>query len=189
MYGTLTNQCISYCSDYSKLIRLTNVTRSNDKVFPGRERTLPFPLLMLSAFRNTHLYPKGQSTIRKGLVKDDRQHFFVFWLYRHSIIFFIYLFYSIAILGQKGNKPLIIKHEIIHTSFPVFILFCFYTIKQCGYFVFTSYSYTAVAMPMLYNTRYSSRRRVTVMISVVWVLSFAISCPVLFGQNNTGKKE
>ncbi|KAI4815465.1 hypothetical protein KUCAC02_005609 [Chaenocephalus aceratus] len=45
--------------------------------------------------------------------------------------------------------------------------------------------YTAVAMPMLYNTRYSSRRRVTVMISVVWVLSFAISCPLLFGLNNT----
>ncbi|KAG8434450.1 hypothetical protein GDO86_012718 [Hymenochirus boettgeri] len=46
--------------------------------------------------------------------------------------------------------------------------------------------YTAVAMPMLYNTRYSSKRRVTVMISVVWVLSFAISCPLLFGLNNTG---
>uniref|UniRef100_A0A4W4EGE2 G-protein coupled receptors family 1 profile domain-containing protein n=1 Tax=Electrophorus electricus TaxID=8005 RepID=A0A4W4EGE2_ELEEL len=45
--------------------------------------------------------------------------------------------------------------------------------------------YTAVAMPMLYNTRYSSKRRVTVMISVVWVLSFAISCPLLFGLNNT----
>lgn len=44
-------------------------------------------------------------------------------------------------------------------------------------------------MPMLYNTRYSSRRRVTVMISVVWVLSFAISCPLLFGLNNTGKDE
>uniref|UniRef100_A0A8C0HG49 Dopamine receptor D2 n=1 Tax=Chelonoidis abingdonii TaxID=106734 RepID=A0A8C0HG49_CHEAB len=49
--------------------------------------------------------------------------------------------------------------------------------------------YTAVAMPMLYNTRYSSRRRVTVMISVVWVLSFAISCPILFGLNNTDKNE
>lgn len=51
------------------------------------------------------------------------------------------------------------------------------------------HSYTAVAMPMLYNTRYSSRRRVTVMISVVWVLSFAISCPLLFGLNNTGETE
>ncbi|XP_034025205.1 dopamine receptor D2a [Thalassophryne amazonica] len=49
--------------------------------------------------------------------------------------------------------------------------------------------YTAVAMPMLYNTRYSSRRRVTVMISVVWVLSFAISCPVLFGLNNTATRD
>ncbi|KAJ7304926.1 hypothetical protein JRQ81_010601 [Phrynocephalus forsythii] len=49
--------------------------------------------------------------------------------------------------------------------------------------------YTAVALPMLYNTRYSSRRRVTVMISVVWVLSFAISCPLLFGLNNTEKNE
>lgn len=46
--------------------------------------------------------------------------------------------------------------------------------------------YTAVAMPLLYNTRYSSRRRVAVMISVVWFLSFAISCPLLFGLNNTG---
>ncbi|XP_030077453.1 D(2) dopamine receptor isoform X2 [Microcaecilia unicolor] len=45
--------------------------------------------------------------------------------------------------------------------------------------------YTAVAMPMLYNTRYSSKRRVTVMIAVVWVLSFAISCPILFGLNKT----
>ncbi|KAM9800894.1 dopamine receptor D2a [Neosynchiropus ocellatus] len=49
--------------------------------------------------------------------------------------------------------------------------------------------YTAVAMPMLYNTRYSSRRRVTMMISVVWVLSFAISCPLLFGQNNTATRD
>lgn len=47
--------------------------------------------------------------------------------------------------------------------------------------------YTAVAMPMLYNTRYSSKRRVTVMIAVVWVLSFTISCPLLFGLNNTGE--
>ncbi|XP_067874836.1 D(2) dopamine receptor A-like [Heterodontus francisci] len=44
--------------------------------------------------------------------------------------------------------------------------------------------YTAVAMPMLYNTRYSSRRRVATMITMVWVLSFAISCPLLFGLNN-----
>ncbi|XP_034765359.2 D(2) dopamine receptor A-like [Acipenser ruthenus] len=49
--------------------------------------------------------------------------------------------------------------------------------------------YTAVAMPMLYNTRYSSKRRVTVMIGVVWVLSFAISCPLLFGLNNTVTRE
>nr|XP_009935654.1 PREDICTED: D(2) dopamine receptor isoform X3 [Opisthocomus hoazin] len=49
--------------------------------------------------------------------------------------------------------------------------------------------YTAVAMPMLYNTRYSSKRRVTVMIAVVWLLSFAISCPLLFGLNNTDENE
>ncbi|KAK7887001.1 hypothetical protein WMY93_026622 [Mugilogobius chulae] len=48
--------------------------------------------------------------------------------------------------------------------------------------------YTAVAMPLLYNTRYSSRRRVAVMIAVVWFLSFAISCPLLFGLNNTEVK-
>uniref|UniRef100_G3PG27 Dopamine receptor D2 like n=1 Tax=Gasterosteus aculeatus TaxID=69293 RepID=G3PG27_GASAC len=49
--------------------------------------------------------------------------------------------------------------------------------------------YTAVAMPMLYNTRYSSRRRVAVMISAVWFLSFAISCPLLFGLNNTASRD
>ncbi|XP_058400485.1 D(2) dopamine receptor isoform X1 [Diceros bicornis minor] len=49
--------------------------------------------------------------------------------------------------------------------------------------------YTAVAMPMLYNTRYSSKRRVTVMITIVWVLSFTISCPLLFGLNNTEQNE
>ncbi|KAL7840440.1 hypothetical protein AOLI_G00257630 [Acnodon oligacanthus] len=49
--------------------------------------------------------------------------------------------------------------------------------------------YTAVAMPMLYNTRYSSRRRVALMIAVVWFLSFAISCPLLFGLNNTASLE
>lgn len=65
--------------------------------------------------------------------------------------------------------------------------FFFQTFKLMWLFFLCSY--TAVAMPMLYNTRYSSRRRVTVMISVVWVLSFAISCPLLFGLNNTGKKK
>uniref|UniRef100_A0AAQ6ALA5 G-protein coupled receptors family 1 profile domain-containing protein n=1 Tax=Amphiprion ocellaris TaxID=80972 RepID=A0AAQ6ALA5_AMPOC len=49
--------------------------------------------------------------------------------------------------------------------------------------------YTAVAMPLLYNTRYSSRRRVAVMIAVVWFLSFAISCPLLFGLNNTASRK
>ncbi|KAM6968085.1 dopamine receptor D2 like [Aplochiton taeniatus] len=49
--------------------------------------------------------------------------------------------------------------------------------------------YTAVAMPLLYNTRYSSRRRVTLMITFVWFLSFAISCPLLFGLNNTANRE
>ncbi|XP_059497287.1 D(2) dopamine receptor A-like [Stegostoma tigrinum] len=48
--------------------------------------------------------------------------------------------------------------------------------------------YTAVAMPMLYNTRYSSKRRVTLMITTVWVLSFAISCPLLFGLKNNPEK-
>ncbi|XP_076869307.1 dopamine receptor D2 like isoform X2 [Brachyhypopomus gauderio] len=48
--------------------------------------------------------------------------------------------------------------------------------------------YTAVAMPMLYNTRYSSRRRVVLMITLVWFLSFTISCPLLFGLNNTASR-
>ncbi|TKS82413.1 D(2) dopamine receptor A [Collichthys lucidus] len=37
--------------------------------------------------------------------------------------------------------------------------------------------------------RYSSRRRVAVMIAVVWFLSFAISCPLLFGLNNTASRK
>ncbi|XP_068611673.1 dopamine receptor D2 like [Brachionichthys hirsutus] len=49
--------------------------------------------------------------------------------------------------------------------------------------------YTAVAMPLLYNTRYSSRRRVALMIAAVWFLSFAISCPLLFGLNNTARRD
>ncbi|XP_059909493.1 dopamine receptor D2 like [Gadus macrocephalus] len=49
--------------------------------------------------------------------------------------------------------------------------------------------YTAVAMPMLYSTRYSSRRRVALMISIVWFLSFAISCPLLFGLNHTASRD
>lgn len=44
-------------------------------------------------------------------------------------------------------------------------------------------------MPLLYNTRYSSRRRVALMIAAVWFLSFAISCPLLFGLNNTGSAQ
>ncbi|XP_072409815.1 LOW QUALITY PROTEIN: D(2)-like dopamine receptor [Chiloscyllium punctatum] len=48
--------------------------------------------------------------------------------------------------------------------------------------------YMAVAMPMLYNTRYSSKRRVTLMITMVWALSFAISCPLLFGLKNHPEK-
>ncbi|XP_015196681.2 D(3) dopamine receptor [Lepisosteus oculatus] len=45
--------------------------------------------------------------------------------------------------------------------------------------------YTAVVMPVLYNTTHSSRRRVSVMIAAVWVLAFAVSCPLLFGFNTT----
>ncbi|KAF3703609.1 D(3) dopamine receptor Dopamine D3 receptor [Channa argus] len=46
--------------------------------------------------------------------------------------------------------------------------------------------YTAVVMPMLYNTTHRSRKRVLVMIATVWVLAFAVSCPLLFGFNTTG---
>ncbi|XP_062841433.1 D(3) dopamine receptor [Trichomycterus rosablanca] len=45
--------------------------------------------------------------------------------------------------------------------------------------------YTAVVMPVLYNTTNSSRKRVSVMIATVWVLAFAVSCPLLFGFNTT----
>uniref|UniRef100_A0A4W4H6Y1 D(3) dopamine receptor n=1 Tax=Electrophorus electricus TaxID=8005 RepID=A0A4W4H6Y1_ELEEL len=45
--------------------------------------------------------------------------------------------------------------------------------------------YTAVVMPVLYNTTQSSRKRVSVMIATVWILAFAVSCPLLFGFNTT----
>ncbi|CAG04235.1 unnamed protein product, partial [Tetraodon nigroviridis] len=45
--------------------------------------------------------------------------------------------------------------------------------------------YTAVVMPVLYNTTHRSRKRVFLMIAVVWVLAFAVSCPLLFGFNTT----
>ncbi|KAM3838128.1 D(3) dopamine receptor [Diretmus argenteus] len=45
--------------------------------------------------------------------------------------------------------------------------------------------YTAVVMPVLYNTTQSSRTRVSVMIATVWILAFAVSCPLLFGFNTT----
>ncbi|KAK3515551.1 hypothetical protein QTP70_024399 [Hemibagrus guttatus] len=45
--------------------------------------------------------------------------------------------------------------------------------------------YTAVVMPVLYNTTNSSRKRVSVMIATVWILAFAVSCPLLFGFNTT----
>ena len=47
--------------------------------------------------------------------------------------------------------------------------------------------YTAVVMPVLYNTTHRSRKRVFVMITTVWVLAFAVSCPLLFGFNTTGQ--
>ncbi|XP_063160510.1 D(3) dopamine receptor [Candoia aspera] len=48
--------------------------------------------------------------------------------------------------------------------------------------------YTAVVMPVLYqyNTGPSSCRRVSLMITIVWLLAFAVSCPLLFGFNTTG---
>ncbi|KAM3593830.1 uncharacterized protein V6R79_022678 [Siganus canaliculatus] len=45
--------------------------------------------------------------------------------------------------------------------------------------------YTAVVMPVLYNTTHRSRKRVFMMIATVWVLAFAVSCPLLFGFNTT----
>ncbi|XP_051538771.1 D(3) dopamine receptor-like [Myxocyprinus asiaticus] len=45
--------------------------------------------------------------------------------------------------------------------------------------------YTAVVMPVLYNTTHSSRKRVSVMIATVWFLAFAVSCPLLFGFNTS----
>ncbi|XP_053421186.1 D(3) dopamine receptor [Nycticebus coucang] len=48
--------------------------------------------------------------------------------------------------------------------------------------------YTAVVMPVYYQhgTGRSSCRRVALMITAVWVLAFAVSCPLLFGLNTTG---
>ncbi|NWR46181.1 DRD3 protein, partial [Regulus satrapa] len=48
--------------------------------------------------------------------------------------------------------------------------------------------YTAVVKPVQYqySTGQSSCRRVSLMIVVVWMLAFAVSCPLLFGFNTTG---
>ncbi|XP_033002434.1 D(3) dopamine receptor isoform X1 [Lacerta agilis] len=48
--------------------------------------------------------------------------------------------------------------------------------------------YTAVVMPVhyQYSTGPSSCRRVSIMIAMVWLLAFAVSCPLLFGFNTTG---
>ncbi|XP_056289953.1 D(3) dopamine receptor isoform X2 [Pseudoliparis swirei] len=45
--------------------------------------------------------------------------------------------------------------------------------------------YTAVVMPLFYNTTHCSRKRVFMMIATVWVLAFTVSCPLLFGFNTT----
>ncbi|NWX51363.1 DRD3 protein, partial [Steatornis caripensis] len=48
--------------------------------------------------------------------------------------------------------------------------------------------YTAVVKPVQYqySTGQSSCRRVSLMIVTVWMLAFAVSCPLLFGFNTTG---
>ncbi|NXG31458.1 DRD3 protein, partial [Dromaius novaehollandiae] len=48
--------------------------------------------------------------------------------------------------------------------------------------------YTAVVRPVQYqyNTGQSSCKRVSLMIVIVWMLAFAVSCPLLFGFNTTG---
>uniref|UniRef100_A0A452HZH1 D(3) dopamine receptor n=1 Tax=Gopherus agassizii TaxID=38772 RepID=A0A452HZH1_9SAUR len=48
--------------------------------------------------------------------------------------------------------------------------------------------YTAVVMPVQYQygTGKNSCRRVSIMIVMVWMLAFAVSCPLLFGFNTTG---
>lgn len=74
----------AFPGDYSKLIRLTSVARLNDKVFPVKE-SLPYH----SFSCNLYLYPKGQSSIRKDMVKDDRQHLLVLPL--KGFMFFVLL--------------------------------------------------------------------------------------------------
>ncbi|CAJ1082142.1 D(3) dopamine receptor isoform X2 [Xyrichtys novacula] len=63
--------------------------------------------------------------------------------------------------------------------FPLCIFFVF------GFLSWTFSKYTAVVMPVLYNTTHRSRKRVFMMIATVWVLAFAVSCPLLFGFNTT----
>ncbi|KAM6284973.1 D(3) dopamine receptor isoform 1-T1 [Spheniscus humboldti] len=48
--------------------------------------------------------------------------------------------------------------------------------------------YTAVVKPVQYqySTGQNSCRRVSLMIVIVWMLAFAVSCPLLFGFNTTG---
>lgn len=63
---------------------------------------------------------------------------------------------------------------------------CFHS---ASYLPFLFPRYTAVVMPVHYQhgTGQSSCRRVALMITAVWVLAFAVSCPLLFGFNTTGK--
>lgn len=64
-------------------------------------------------------------------------------------------------------------------------------ISSCLFFLPLLYRYTAVVMPVHYQhgTGQSSCRRVALMITAVWVLAFAVSCPLLFGLNTTGTED
>lgn len=114
---------------------------------------------------------------------------------------------SIAWLSSPPSGPYILSAPSSVITFPnalhlrnFSLVMCFnvshplvssfnYCSHPASHLPFPFHRYTAVVMPVHYQhgTGQSSCRRVALMITAVWVLAFAVSCPLLFGFNTTGK--
>ena len=97
--------------------------------------------------------------------------------------------FSLKFLQPKYFSPTACINLIIHL-----VTFCnlsFDTSHPIYSLSPSFHRYTAVVMPVHYQqgTGQSSCRRVALMITAVWLLSFAVSCPLLFGFNTTGNND
>lgn len=97
--------------------------------------------------------------------------------------------FSLKFLQPKYFSPSACINLIIHL-----VTFCnlSFDTSHPTYSISPSFHrYTAVVMPVHYQqgTGQSSCRRVALMITAVWLLSFAVSCPLLFGFNTTGNND